>query len=79
MNLYVRKGSVIGVYFRTTDTPMPVVGSLPSGGHQVCKYQGTISTNLINCTSSFVPNLIVHAEVQISKYVQSTKCFLYAS
>ncbi len=66
----MRKGAVIGVYFKTDQVAMPIIGHPTSGpAHSVCKYQGGIdSSSPINCTSSLIQtDIIIHAEGQIGK------------
>ena len=68
-NVFVRKGAVIGVYFMTDETAMPIIGNATVGTHSVCKYQGDIdSSTPINCTSSLIQtDIIIHAKRWIGK------------
>ena len=69
-NVFVRSGSVIGVYFEPESgkTPMPIIGSQSSGSHEICKQLKYKNATSINCTSSFVSNLLIHALAEISKW-----------
>ena len=68
-NVFVRKGAVIGVYFKTNDVAMLIIGNATAGNHSVCKYQGDKdNSSPIDCTSSLIQtDIIIHAEGQISK------------
>ena len=60
---------MVGVYFKTNETPMPIIGTTSSESHAVCKKQGSLDNTVsINCSSSLIEtNLVIHAEAQISE------------
>lgn len=69
-NVFVRNGTVVGIYYETDETPMPIIGS--KSGYSVCKYQDTsFSATTVNCTSSMEQNRLIHIVAAISELLYS--------
>ena len=70
MDLYVRKGAIIGVYYRPNTQILRVIGqeTPSSNDRMVCKRAGSLDDNQsVNCTSSLDTDLLIFAEATIGK------------
>ena len=70
MDLYVRKGAIIGVYYTPSTQILSVIGQKTpsSNGRMVCKRAGSLDDNQsINCASSLDTNLFIFAKATIGK------------
>ena len=66
--IHIRKGTVIGVYFESEEYALPVLGKTTSGSHSLCKLQGSIDADSLDCTSNSIQdNLVLHAQAKIGK------------
>ena len=69
MDLYVRKGTVVGLYFRQPSRVLRLLGSSDSENHLVCKQEGTLyNTTSITCNSdSLVADTLILVTAAIGK------------
>ena len=66
--IYIRKGTVIGVYFESGKKALPILGETNSGSYSLCELQGSIDTDSLDCTSNNIQNnLVLHAQATIGK------------
>ena len=68
--LYVRKGAIIGVYYRSDTRILRVIGQETSSSNDrmVCKRAGNLDdSQSVNCASSLDTDLLIFAEATIGK------------
>ena len=65
---YIRKGTVIGVYFESDKKALPILGQTNSGSHSLCELQESVDAASLDCTSNSIQyNLVLHAQAKIGK------------